>query len=66
MCLRNVLFDDKDQLKLVDFDHTFKIGGNLDVGYEPYIRCRKGRQVGGGQYGTASAITKQFALRSIF
>jgi serine/threonine protein kinase len=66
MCPRNILFDNKDQLKLVDFDHAIKIGGNLDVGYEPYVRCRRGGQVGGGQYGTAGAITEQFALGSIF
>lgn len=66
MCPRNILFDDKDQLKLVDFDHALKIGENLDLDYEPYVRCWRGGQVGGGQYGTADAITEQFALGSIF
>src|ERR1700694_1395631 len=33
---RNILFDENDQLKLVDFDHSIKIGEDLNVGYEPY------------------------------
>lgn len=61
---RNTLFDDGDQPKLVDLDHATKIGGDLNVGYEPYVRCRyKGE--GGGQYGIAGPVTEQLALGSI-
>lgn len=28
---RNILLDDEDRLKLVDFDHARKIGDNLEV-----------------------------------
>jgi len=61
---RNILFK-KDQLKLTDFDHSLRIGDNLNVGYEPYVRSRKRGEVS-RDYGIARPITKQFALRSIF
>lgn len=61
---RNILFN-KDQLKLVDFDHSLKIGDDLNVGYEPYVRSRKRGQIG-GDYGIAGPSTEQFALGSIF
>lgn len=61
----NILFNDKDQLKLVDFDHSLKIGDDLDVGYEPYVRSRKRGQMG-GDYGIAGPITEQLAIGSIF
>jgi serine/threonine protein kinase len=61
---RNIIFSN-DQLKLVDFDHSLKIGDNLDVGYEPYVRSRKRGQIG-GDYGVAGPITEQFALGSVF
>lgn len=62
---RNILFDDKDQLKLVDFDHALKIGDDLEVGDEPYVRHTKMGEPG-GNYGVAGPITEQFALGSIF
>jgi serine/threonine protein kinase len=62
---RNILFDNNDQLKLVDFDHSLKIGENLDVGYEPYVRSRKRGQPG-GDFGIAGPITEQLALASTF
>ncbi len=62
---RNILFDNQNQLKLVDFDHTLRIGDNLDVGYEPYVRACKSGQVG-GTYGVTGPVTEQFALESIF
>lgn len=62
---RNILFDDKDQLKLVDFDHALKAGDDLEVGDAPYVRAQK---VGskGGTFGVAGPITEQFALGSVF
>ncbi|KKZ62854.1 hypothetical protein EMCG_02788 [[Emmonsia] crescens] len=64
---RNILLDNQDQLRLVDFDHAVKTGDDLDVGYEPYVRAIKaGQQIGGGTYGKAGPITEQFALGSIF
>lgn len=62
---RNILFDDEDQLKLVDFDHAIKAGDDLEVGDTPYVRAQK---VGskGGTFGTAGPITELFALGSIF
>lgn len=61
---RNILVS-KDQLKLVDFDHSLKIGDDLDVSYEPYVRSRKRGQIG-VDYGVAGPITEQFALGSVF
>jgi hypothetical protein len=57
--------DDKDQIKLTDFDHALEIGGDLDVGDTPYVRAQK---VGskGGMFGVAGAATEQFALGSVF
>lgn len=61
---QNILFDDDDQVKLIDFDHSLKVGEHLDVGYEPYVRQH--REITGGQYGVAGAATEQFALGSVF
>jgi serine/threonine protein kinase len=63
---RNILLDDEDQLKLVDFDHAHKIDDDLEVGYEPYVRFYRRGMANGGIYGIAGLITEQFALRSIF
>lgn len=63
---RNILLDDEDQLKLVDFDHARKIGEDIEVGYEPYVRFRNATKDSGGSYGVAGPITEQFALGSIF
>lgn len=62
---RNILLDDEDQLQLVDFGHALKIGDDVEVGYEPYVRFHN-RRVKGGSYGIAGPITEQFALGSIF
>ncbi|KAF8850860.1 putative Rho-associated protein kinase [Acephala macrosclerotiorum] len=62
---RNILLDDRDQVKLGDFDHTLKIGEDLDVGYEPYVRAQRLGAMG-GTYGIAGPITEQFALGSVF
>ncbi|KAL5329816.1 hypothetical protein ACEPPN_003335 [Leptodophora sp. 'Broadleaf-Isolate-01'] len=59
------ILSNKDQLKLVDFDHSLKTGDDLDVGYDPYVRSRKRGQAG-GDYGIARPSTEQFALGSIF
>jgi serine/threonine protein kinase len=32
---RNILVDDDDGVKLIDFDHALEIGANLDVGDAP-------------------------------
>lgn len=61
---QNILFDAHDQLKLIDFDHSPKVGTDLDVGYEPYVRQH--REILGGAYGVAGPITEQFALGSVF
>ena len=45
---RNILLDDEDQLKLVDFDHARKIGDDLEVGYEPYVRFQRRETTTGG------------------
>lgn len=63
---RNIIFDDNDQLKLIDFDHAVKIGDDIDVGEEPYVACRSRHSVGGGQYGIAGPVTELLALGSIF
>ncbi len=62
---RNILFDDEDRLKLVDFDHALKAGDDLEVGDTPYVRAQK---VGskGGTFGVAGPVTEQFALGSVF
>ncbi|KAI2616343.1 putative Rho-associated protein kinase [Hypoxylon sp. NC1633] len=61
---QNILLDAQDQLKLIDFDHSLKVGDDLDVGYEPYVRQR--RENSGGVYGVAGPVTEQFALGSVF
>ena len=63
---RNILLDDKDQLKLVDFDHARRIGDDLEVGYEPYVRFHRQGTTCGGIYGVAGPVTEQFALGSVF
>jgi serine/threonine protein kinase len=62
---RNVLVDDDDHLKLIDFDHACKIGDDLDVGYAPYVRSQRLGEPG-GNYGVAGPVTEQFALGSVF
>ncbi|KAJ2977424.1 hypothetical protein NQ176_g4374 [Zarea fungicola] len=61
---QNILFDDEDNLRLIDFDHSLKVGDELDVGYEPYVRQHRG--LAGGVFGVAGPVTEQFALGSIF
>jgi hypothetical protein len=61
----NVILDNKDQLKLIDCNHFLKVGEDLDVGYEPYVRSRIGGQSGADD-GVAEPITEQLALGSIF
>lgn len=51
--IKNILVDDQDALKLVDFDHAVPIGSDIDVGYEPYIRAHRIGKGGGGTYGIA-------------
>ena len=64
---RNILLDDADQLQLVDFGHALKIGDDVEVGYEPYVRFHnRPETTNGGAYGIAGPITEQFALGSIF
>lgn len=60
----NILLDVHDQVRLVDFDHSLRIGDALDVGYEPYVRQHRGYV--GGHYGIAGPFTEQFALGSVF
>ncbi|KAM3485049.1 hypothetical protein MY8738_001732 [Beauveria namnaoensis] len=61
---QNILFDYNDQIKLIDFDHSLKVGDELDVGYEPYVRQH--REPAGGLFGAAGPVTEQFALGSVF
>jgi serine/threonine protein kinase len=61
---QNILLDAYDEVKLIDFDHSPKIGDALDVGYEPYVRQH--RETIGGLYGIAGPVTEQFALGSVF
>ena len=61
----NVLFDDKDQLKLIDFNHSLKVGEDLDVGYELYVRSRK-RDKAAGIMASLDLITEQLAFGSFF
>lgn len=61
---QNILLDVNDQVKLIDFDHSLRVGDMLDVGYEPYVRQH--REAIGGIYGTAGPVTEQFALGSVF
>ncbi|KAM5437582.1 hypothetical protein McanCB21832_002293 [Microsporum canis] len=57
---QNILFDEQDRLRLVDFDHALKVGEEVEVGVEPYVRHRY------VNYGVAGPDTEQFALGSIF
>lgn len=57
---RNILFDEQDRLRWIDFDHTLKIGDGVEVGFEPYVRHHR------VDYGIAGPVTEQFALGSIF
>jgi serine/threonine protein kinase len=61
---QNILLDAQDHLRLIDFDHSPRIGDALDVGYEPYVRQH--REFSGGVYGIAGPVTEQFALGSVF
>jgi serine/threonine protein kinase len=61
---QNILLTDNDQVKLIDFDHSLRVGEMLDVGYEPYVRQH--RELAGGIYGVAGPVTEQFALGSVF
>lgn len=61
---QNILLDDDDQVRLIDFDHSLKVGDELNVGYEPYVRQH--RELAGGLYGIAGPGTEQFALGSVF
>ncbi|PNY29019.1 Uncharacterized protein TCAP_01057 [Tolypocladium capitatum] len=58
------MLDAHDQVKLIDFDHSPKVGDVLDNGYEPYVRQH--RDLLGGVFGNAGPVTEQFALGSIF
>ncbi|OAA68648.1 protein kinase domain-containing protein [Niveomyces insectorum RCEF 264] len=62
----NILVDDHDRLRLIDFGYTVRIGARLDVGYEPYVRQGRWREKGTGQFGRAGPGTEQFALASVF
>ena len=57
---RNILFDDEDQVRFIDYDHSLKVGETVEVGFEPYVRHRK------EDYGIAGPDTEQFALGSVF
>lgn len=35
----NILVDERDNLTLIDLDHTLPIGSDLEVGDEPYVRA---------------------------
>ncbi|XWW94436.1 hypothetical protein V2A60_002379 [Cordyceps javanica] len=61
---QNILFGEDDELRLIDFDHSPKVGDELDIGYEPYVRQH--RKLMGGIYGVAGPVTEQFALGSVF
>jgi serine/threonine protein kinase len=63
---RNILLDDEDQLKLVDFDHARKISDDLKVRYELYVRFHRRGTANGGIYGIVGPIIEQFTLGSIF
>lgn len=60
----NILLDEHDHIKLIDFDHSLKVGEGLDVGYEPYVRQSGQRRA--GLFGAAGPGTEQFALGSVF
>lgn len=58
MTLRNILLDDEDQLKLVDFDRALKIGDDLEVGCESYLRFHRHGTTHNDIYGIAGLITE--------
>jgi serine/threonine protein kinase len=62
----NILLNNEDQLKLVDFNYAHKISDDLKVEYKLYIRFYKYRMMNNNIYKIAGLITKQFALRFIF
>ncbi|KAF2836704.1 hypothetical protein M501DRAFT_986986 [Patellaria atrata CBS 101060] len=62
---RNILVNDKNQLKLTDLDHVLRFGERVDVGGEPYTTQCHGATVV-GQYGMAGPGIEQLALGSIF
>lgn len=66
---RNIMFTEDDHLRLVDFDHSLKLGEDLEVGDYPYVRpisLAEDTAQSGGTFGIASAATELFALGSIF
>lgn len=63
----NLLLDEKDHIKVADFDNTQPIGTEVDVGTAPYARVL-GDEAGPsrGTFGFLGARTEQFAIGSVF
>jgi len=49
-----------DHAKVIDFDHSVKVGSPLEIGTEPFAR-----KIDDGSYGLAGPVTEQFAIGSI-
>ncbi|EGD92869.1 serine/threonine protein kinase [Trichophyton tonsurans CBS 112818] len=56
---RDILFNDQDNVRLVNFNHILKIEEQVEVGKEPYVRYY------GAHYRIAGSYTEQFALGSV-
>ncbi|OAL65965.1 serine/threonine protein kinase [Trichophyton rubrum] len=66
---RNIMVTEDDHLRLIDFDHSLKLGEDLEVGDYPHVRpisMAENTAQPGGTFSVASAATELFALGSIF
>ena len=55
---RNILLNNEDQFKLVDFNHVRKINDDLKVDYELYIRFYRRKTTNDDIYKIVDSITK--------
>ena len=64
----NLMLDDQDHLKVVDFDNASKIGSEFDGCQPPYARLLgdEAAEDGWGTFGFYGPRTEQFAIGSVF
>ena len=61
----NILFDERDHLKLTDFDCVERIGTASQGNAPPWARLYPDPETGGGWFGVYGPKTEQFAIGSI-
>ncbi|KAK4039956.1 hypothetical protein C8A01DRAFT_16098 [Parachaetomium inaequale] len=61
----NILFDDRDHLKLTDFDCVGCIGDLADGNAPPWARLFRDPLTGRGHFGVYGPTTEQFAIGSL-